>query len=465
MSSLFSKLPPAKNLSSANPINSPTVTGSQSSAPSATHAITVARPNLLSSVEQIAVHNAPEGRIVHYQPSSLQAVKDEGQFQRPDLDQQLETVEQTKSALEAILDARKDSTSLQRSQQKEATFIQYTPTGAYAEGKTRLVKIVEAPVDPLAPSQVKNRKPPPRPPSPPAPVLHAPMSRDQEKEAASWKIPPVVSNYQNKKGFVIPLHQRVAADGRRLQGTDVMPNDRFASLSEALAIASKKVQEEKEVLHAEDERRILEEKQKEEEQMRQLGKSLNRGSSSNAGEYDRRRDDKLRRLDARDDHRDASERAALGRQKMDASEADADSLIDGRLIERATASAKLGFGDDESYNVYDSKFMPSASDSKLYKANVSETLYAGLKRNRPVAFEDRETAELRAGASRTRSGDTGDLFGIDEITKGAPKTAADESRRGNGLMHVAAGGSRLRDDDEMPSRKRSRIEFEPASRK
>lgn len=82
----------------------------------------------------------------------------------------------------------------------------YTPSqqgAAFNSGaKQRVIRLVEAQVDPVEPPRFKiNKKIPRGPPSPPAPVLHSPTRRVTVKEQREWKIPPCISNWKNAKGI------------------------------------------------------------------------------------------------------------------------------------------------------------------------------------------------------------------------------------------------------------------------
>lgn len=93
------------------------------------------------------------------------------------------------------------------------------------------------PIDPLQPPKFKVSKLPPGAPDAPVPVMHSPPRKITVEDQAAWQIPPCVSGWKNIKGYVIPLHQRLAADGRGLQ--EVQVNDKFASLSESLFMAER----------------------------------------------------------------------------------------------------------------------------------------------------------------------------------------------------------------------------------
>lgn len=38
---------------------------------------------------------------------------------------------------------------------------------------------------------------------------------------ADWKVPPCISNWKNSRGYTIPIHMRLAADGRSLQHNSI----------------------------------------------------------------------------------------------------------------------------------------------------------------------------------------------------------------------------------------------------
>ena len=127
--------------------------------------------------------------------------------------------------------------------------------------KQRVIKMVEAQVDPMEPPKHKNTKTPRGPPSPPVPVLHSPPRKITVEDQQAWKVPPCISNWKNARGFIIPLDKRlagaivcvisltsrtwsivpIAADGRGLQ--EVTINNKFAMLSESLYIAERKASE------------------------------------------------------------------------------------------------------------------------------------------------------------------------------------------------------------------------------
>ena len=108
---------------------------------------------------------------------------------------------------------------------KEPEYIKYTPTqqgAAFNSGASqRIIRMVEAPVDPLEPPKFRFKRVPRGAGSPPVPVLHSPPRAETRQDQADWKIPPCISNWKNAKGYTIPLDKRLAADGRGLQETQV----------------------------------------------------------------------------------------------------------------------------------------------------------------------------------------------------------------------------------------------------
>jgi SNW domain-containing protein 1 len=125
----------------------------------------------------------------------------------------------------------------------QPTFVRYQGAeNLNEETKTRIIKLVEAPVDPFEPPRFKHRKVPRGPPSPPPPVLQSPPRKVSAEEQKDWVIPPCISNWKNAKGYTIPLDKRLANDGRGLR--DITINDNFAKLSEALFIADRHAREE-----------------------------------------------------------------------------------------------------------------------------------------------------------------------------------------------------------------------------
>ncbi|KAG0239321.1 mRNA splicing protein [Actinomortierella wolfii] len=339
---------------------------------------------------------------------------------RPSEEEVLETAERTRAALEKITNSK-----IAASQPKnigsnnkpgEPTYIRYTPANqtGRAEGvQQRIIRMVEAPVDPMEPPRHKHKKVPRGPPSPPPPVLHSPPRKITAKEQAEWVIPPCISNWKNTKGFTVPLDKRLATDGRGLQ--DVQINDNFAKLSEALALASRHAQEEIRARALMQQRVAQKEKEAKELNLRMLAQRARderagvvssmkedreegrdrreaspSGSESGSGsdseddeakeraarerdalrrerQQERERELRMSKMGAaqrakqmaREEGRDISEKIALGLAKPTMSK---DSMYDSRLFNQSSG-LDSGWKDDEAYSIYDKSLFTSGGSS------------------------------------------------------------------------------------------------------
>lgn len=188
------------------------------------------------------VHTRYDGMVEKPRTEALQTL--------PNAANVAEATRKTKAALEKSLSTKlAPSSSAKRS--ARPSFIRYTPANAThkrasgsaananvsARPQQRIIKMVEAQRDPMEPPRFSQRKAPVNPPSPPVPVLHSPERPLTKPEAAEWRIPPVVSDWKNNRGYTISLDKRLAADGRSLVDRSV--NDRFADMAEALYQAEK----------------------------------------------------------------------------------------------------------------------------------------------------------------------------------------------------------------------------------
>lgn len=166
----------------------------------------------------------------------------------PTLKEVSDVTRNTKVALENILYSKSAASSKPQAR-KTATFLRYTPANASGAStlppQQRIIKMAQAPRDPMEPPRFSQRKAPANPPSPPVPVMHSPERKLSREEAAAWNIPPVVSDWKNNRGYTISLDKRLAADGR--QFIDRTINDRFAQMAEALYGAEKRARDEVEM--------------------------------------------------------------------------------------------------------------------------------------------------------------------------------------------------------------------------
>ncbi|XP_028409774.1 SNW domain-containing protein 1-like [Dendronephthya gigantea] len=411
-------------------------------------------------------------RVVHSRFQDLipaQITKeDDPELQRPDDDEIAETTERTRLALEKEVSSKIAAAQPTHvpQQQGGAQYIRYTPSQqglSFNSGaKQRVIRMVEAQKDPMEPPRFKTNKKIPRgPPSPPAPVMHSPNRKVTVKEQQDWKIPPCISNWKNAKGYTIPLDKRLAADGRGLQDPHI--NDKFAKLAEALYIADRQAREEVELRTQLEKKVAQREKEKQEEKLRKLAQKAreSRAGIQSASEkshdererdqvrYERHKDrEKERRIAKaapdkrsklqRDRERDITEKIALGIAGGGSQSHEA--MYDQRLFNQ-NKGISSGFGEDDSYNVYDKPWRNSGStanavyrpsrnnDKDIYGDDIDKLMntdkfqpdkeFAGTDRNvrrdGPVQFERDEE----------------DPFGLDKFlteAKKAGKRTADDPR-------------------------------------
>ncbi|KAI8079754.1 SKIP/SNW domain-containing protein [Halteromyces radiatus] len=237
--------------------------------------------------DNIARQGHAKDRIVHTSLKDLVPIKERKDMDveklvmdRPGEEEVMSVAEKTKAALERIVQGKikaaqpKNVVSTTGGTNKDPTYIRYTPSQAQGNdsmnsgAKQRIIRMVDAPVDPMAPPSFLHKKVPRGPPSPPAPVMHSPPRKLSAKEQAEWIIPPCISNWKNTKGYTIPLDKRLAADGRGLQELTI--NDNFAKFSEALYAADRHAREEVRQRNLMQQKLAQKEKDAEEEKLREL---------------------------------------------------------------------------------------------------------------------------------------------------------------------------------------------------
>ena len=201
-------------------------------------------------------------------------------IEEPSLEEKEKTLEKTKEAIEAIVGAKVNAAKpVQLPEQQvtegKPTYIRYTPdtnsmlTSDKQKKTERIIRMVQAPVDPLEPPKFRHKKvPAPDNDEAQVPVMHAPAKKLTAQEIADWKIPPCVSNWKNAKGYTVPLDKRLAADGRGLAQVSI--NDKFAKLSESLYIAENQARAEVQERNRIKQHVAEQEKRKKEEELRDL---------------------------------------------------------------------------------------------------------------------------------------------------------------------------------------------------
>ncbi|XP_055616915.1 puff-specific protein Bx42-like [Toxorhynchites rutilus septentrionalis] len=421
--------------------------------------------------------------------------EDAEELQKPDQETIDEITENTRKALEKLTNQKIVSAMPVRAAEKQAPaqYIRYTPSqqgDAFNSGaKQRVIRMVEAQVDPMEPPRFRiNKKIPRGPPSPPAPVLHSPTKKVTVKEQKEWKVPPCISNWKNAKGYTIPLDKRLAADGRGLQQVHI--NEKFAKMPEALYIAERKAREAVEARAQLEKKLAQKEKEKKEDMLRQMAQRAREeragirhpgevaGGSGDPGAIsaDLRERDEIRaerhRERARDRNlaraapdkrsklqrereRDISEQIALGMPAK--SSLSGEAQFDQRLFS-TTKGMDSGYGDDEAYNVYDKPWREGNSlGTHLYRPSKAIDNYAyGADLDKIISRQrfvpDKEFSGTDRSAQAARQGPVQfekeeDPFGFDQfltMAKKAPK------RKGDAM--VGGSGSTNRDKDRKKRR-------------
>mmetsp|Transcript_4698 Transcript_4698/g.4841 ORF Transcript_4698/g.4841 Transcript_4698/m.4841 type:complete len:632 (-) Transcript_4698:159-2054(-) len=243
---------------------------------SAIVAVTVGESGLVK-FDAIVKQGSNRNRIVQ---SSLDDIKakeaDKDMLALPQDKEEQETAEKTRLALEVLLGGKIKSalpSTVNHTQNIEKPdFIRYTPdpnAPGYSEGaKERIIRMVEAQVDPMEPPKHLIKKCPRGPPSPPVPILHSPPRKLTAGDKQAWKVPPCVSNWKNARGYTIPLDKRLAADGRGLMETTI--NNKFATLSESLYVAERKASEDLRIRNQIRKKMAMREKEDREKDLRDM---------------------------------------------------------------------------------------------------------------------------------------------------------------------------------------------------
>ena len=486
-----------------------TMPSTRASSSSASMALALAAQRRGDPAAVIAGQNRRSNEVVQssYDDMTEHVVTDE-ELRRPSDAAVAETIAKTQAALTAQVDkaiavARPNHVAIPS---KEATFVRYMPSEQQLirPFEQRIIRIQDAPIDPLVPPLFKYKKLPQRPPSPPVPILRSPPRKATKEELKQWDIPPCVSGWKNPHGYVIPLDKRMANDATAL--IDHSVSDKFAEVSEALYIAERTMR-------------------KEIEQRAQLMKIIrqNEATTANTNEQtalplkqesvtpslssmpsvpstlpklpldstaaydvtvqDGESDDEdtvavkkssqytSRPLTSaapqpslsanpsrtnRDNDRDVSEQMALGQVVRPVATGD-QTLFDTRLFNQS-AGMGSGFTSDETYSLYDKPLFSGSS------ANVSY-------RPRPVALDDDNAASNGAASSLTGRAKPiefereADPFGLsalfEDASGGAPRpTSLDQVGKKRGQMAASAGSagrsSSDRAEDELINRATAR---------
>jgi len=265
--------------------------------------------------------------------------------------------------------------------------------------------------DPLEPPKSKHKRAPRGPPSPPETIVRSPSRKVTAKDQEDWNIPSCISNWKNAKGYTIPLHMRVQADGKNLQDTTI--NHKFPKFAEAILLAEiqsrkeveernrikqshnmlmeirkeKQIQKDATLARAEKNKLVASNISQLKSERREIGAEegiagRKRDAEEREQEEAKKERDALRRqtkrdiirqrrlevagktekANPRDGERDISEKIALGQAQPTSREM----MFDQRLFNQQTG-LESGFGDDEEYNLYDKPLFADRVASNIYK--------------------------------------------------------------------------------------------------
>eukprot|EP01060_Flectonema_neradi_P024783 TRINITY_DN33663_c0_g1_i1.p1 TRINITY_DN33663_c0_g1~~TRINITY_DN33663_c0_g1_i1.p1 ORF type:complete len:463 (+),score=112.42 TRINITY_DN33663_c0_g1_i1:91-1479(+) len=346
---------------------------------------------------------------------------DDDELARPTSEELTDAFAATRKLLEAKLTGKVASLTGKPNTKQDsgATIIKYNAsetTGQMGHVPNRVIRMVEAQKDPLDPSRSRVQKAPAGPPPEPAPILHSPTKRASQKDMQDWKVPPMVSNWINPKGYTLPLEQRLKADGRGLQ--EVQLSEGFATFASAMDEVertqreevdiriniNKKLQAEEENRRMEELRRLAQKAKSEKEKMIDSGitDDLTREERQDLRERERIKDDRRRnwererriaesRNSGRGQHdrelaRDIGEKIAIGQSVQKST---GGVVHDQRLYAQGSATSDL----TEDGGAYTKSLMRDISKSNKFKADRTKLdeehrRQAGaLNTNRTIAFE------------------------------------------------------------------------------
>lgn len=236
------------------------------------------------SYDAIVTGGTNADKKVYSKHSDLRGCKPSGEeIALPSQEEEASTAERTQRALAALISTKvamdKPTGSAITAATDSATahertqFIRYTPNenapGYNPQASQRIIRMVPKQIDPMQPPKHMHRKAPRGPAEDPVPVLHAPPEKLSKEEREAWNVPACISNWKNTRGYTIPLDKRLAADGRGLRD-DATINPNFAVLSESLYVAERQAREEVRTRAAVQKRLVLDQRQRREDELREL---------------------------------------------------------------------------------------------------------------------------------------------------------------------------------------------------
>lgn len=160
------------------------------------------------------------------------------ELQKPAAEASTKSMRTAREKIDEILGVKKEAafgTNIQKLGNTTSEMVKFTAKGDEGATKQRVARIDSVQIDPLAPPMHKHRKLPKGAGSPPPRMMRSPPRKLTPKDMADWKVPPCISNWKNSRGYTIPIHMRLAADGRSLQHNSI--NESFADIIDSLYIA------------------------------------------------------------------------------------------------------------------------------------------------------------------------------------------------------------------------------------
>ena len=252
------------------------------------------------SYDAIVTGGTNADKKVYSKHSDLRGCKPSGEeIALPSQEEEASTAERTQRALAALISTKvamdKPTGSAITAATDSATahertqFIRYTPNenapGYNPQASQRIIRMVPKQIDPMQPPKHMHRKAPRGPAEDPVPVLHAPPEKLSKEEREAWNVPACISNWKNTRGYTIPLDKRLAADGRGLRD-DATINPNFAVLSESLYVAERQAREEVRTRAAVQKRLVLDQRQRREDELRELANKARMERSHVGGNAD-----------------------------------------------------------------------------------------------------------------------------------------------------------------------------------
>ncbi|WZZ33896.1 hypothetical protein YC2023_017297 [Brassica napus] len=322
--------------------------------------------------DAIARQNEDSRKIVYSQHKDT-TIHNEGEAE--ELQKQIhETTEETKAATEKVVNVRLSAAQPTNvpSQSGNSKSIKYEPSSSAFN--SRIIRMVEMPVDPLDPPKFRHKKVPRASGSPPVPVMHSPPRPVTVKDQQDWKIPPCISTGRISrvtlyllinvmllmeeacKTFrsIIALRSCAKGDGDEGEG-----KERAGVEGSCPKIAQKARSERSDAPESES---TVERMQREKirEERRGEGKDAAMGKKSKI---------------ARDRDRDISEKVALGMASTGGKGGEV--VYDQRLFNQEKGMDS-GFATDDQYNVYDKSLftaLPTLSTLHEPKKDTDEEMY------------------------------------------------------------------------------------------